>query len=50
MLLISFILSFMELGCYVFVFEWGVSTFEVMINAVLLIFTMAASVAIYFFC
>lgn len=49
MLLISFMLFFTVLGYYVFVFDWGVSTFEITINAALLIFSMATSIAIYYF-
>jgi len=49
MLLLSFMLFFTVLGYYVFVFDWSVSTFEVTINAALLIFAVAASIAIYYF-
>lgn len=49
MLLLSFMLFFTVLGYYVFVFDWSVSTFEVTINAALLIFAVAASIAFYYF-
>lgn len=49
MLLMSFMLFFTVLGYYLFVFDWSVSFFDVMINAALLIFSVAASIAIYYF-
>lgn len=49
MLLMSFMLFFTVLGYYLFVFDWSVSIFDVMINAALLIFSVAASIAIYYF-
>ena len=47
MLLLSFMIFYTVHGYYVFVFDWSVSTFEVTINAALLIFAVAASIAIY---
>lgn len=49
MLIVSFMLFFSTLGYYIFVFDWSVTTFEITINAALLIILLIASIAIYYF-
>ncbi|PNS10113.1 hypothetical protein COO59_19200 [Mixta theicola] len=47
LMIISFMLFFCVVGCYIFVFDWGGNVICSAVNGVILISLVGASIAIY---